>query len=78
MTRLMNVFTSIALATALTPIAANAAIKTPLDHVRIEVRKATSGPLPEVQHIADVAEIRGKTIVQSGPTNQLYPESTGG
>jgi hypothetical protein len=75
---LRNSLTAMALATVLTPLAANATTMTPLDHVRIEARKAVSGPLPEVQRIADVAAMQGQTNVLSGPTNQLYPESTGG
>ena len=53
MTRFMNIIlASAALATALTPIAANATTMTPLNHVQIEAHKAISGPLPEVQHVA--------------------------
>lgn len=84
MTRFMNILASVALATALAPIAANATTLTPLDYVRIATHQAMSGPLPEVQHIAtnsDAASahgLAGQTVVQSGPVNQQYPESVGG
>ena len=80
MTRFMNiVLASAALATALTPIAANATIMTPLHHVQIEAHRAISGPLPEVQHVATHSDAaKGQTIVQSGPANQMYPDPLGG
>jgi hypothetical protein len=87
MTRFMNIIlASAALATALTPIAANATIMTPLQHVQIEAHKAVSGPLPEVQTgpanqmYPDSLTYRPveQTIVQSGTVNQMYPDSIGG
>jgi hypothetical protein len=70
---------SAALATALTPLAANATIMTPLDHVQIEAHKAIHGPLPDVQHVATHSDAaKGQTIVQSGPADQMYPDSLGG
>jgi hypothetical protein len=74
MIRFMNRFAVLALATSLTPIAAGAATMTPLSYVQSEVHKAISGPVPEVQRIADIAA----PIVRSGANNQLYPESVGG
>ena len=85
MTRFMNIIlASAALATALAPIAANATTRTPLNQVQIAAHKAVTGPLPEVQNVAanfDTAAAQGligQTIVQSGPTNQMYPASFGG
>jgi hypothetical protein len=83
MMRFRSILASLALATALTPIAANAATMTSLDYVRVAAHQAISGPLPEVQHVAacDVAAApRGthRSAVVSGWTNQLYPESLGG
>jgi hypothetical protein len=85
MTRFMNIIlASAALATALAPIAANATTMTPLNQVQIAVHKAVTGPLPEVQHVAANYEaaaaqgLIGQTIVQSGPTNQMYPDPLGG
>jgi hypothetical protein len=85
MTRFMNIIlASAALATALAPIAANATTMAPLNHVQIAAHKAITGPLLEVQHVAanfDAAAAQGlidQTIVQSGPTNQMYPDSLGG
>jgi hypothetical protein len=52
MTRFMNILASVALATALTPIAANAATMTSLDYVHIAAHKAISAPLLEVQHVS--------------------------
>lgn len=81
MTRFKNILASVALAGALTPIAANATTMTPLDYVRIAAHKAMSGPLPEIQNIAvdaNTATVHDQTIVQSGPTNQMYPDSVGG
>jgi hypothetical protein len=57
---------------------------TPLDYVRMAAHKAMSGPLPEIQPIAvdanaaTVHKVTDQIIVQSGPTNQMYPESVGG
>lgn len=78
MPRFMNILAAVALAAALTPVAANATSMTPLDYVRIAAHHAVSGPLPEVQRIAAVQGMTGQTVVQSGPANQLYPDSVGG
>ena len=84
MTGFMNILASVALATALTPIAANATTLSPLDHVHIAAHKALSGPMPEVQYIAPDSKATtaqrtaDQTVVQSGPANQLYPDSVGG
>lgn len=82
MTRFMNILASVALATALTPIAANAMTMTPLGHVQVDAYRVLSGPLPEVQNIAaNAATAQGlmdQTIVQSGATAQLYPDAVGG
>jgi hypothetical protein len=51
---------------------------TPLHQVQVVVHHALSGPMPEVQHVADVAAMHGQVIVQSGATNQRYPDSFGG
>jgi hypothetical protein len=72
MIRFMKMVASVALTTALTPIAANATVAT------------VSTSLPNVHTVAAQCDagashgLRGKTIVQSGRMNQLYPESTGG
>lgn len=78
MTRLTNILTSVALATALTPVVANATTMIPMGRVQIEAHKAVSGPLPEALRIADTAATYGQATVQSGATNQLYPDSSGG
>ena len=75
MTRFTNILAAVALATALLPIAANATTTTPLHQVQIVAHKALSGPMPEVQR---VAAMHGQVIVQSGATNQRYPDSFGG
>jgi hypothetical protein len=72
MTRFTNILAAVALATAFLPIAANATTMTPL---QIVAHKALSGPMPEVQR---VAAMHGQVIVQSGATNQRYPDSVGG
>ena len=48
---------------------------TPLHQVQIVAHKALSGPMPEVQR---AAATQGQVIVQSGATNQRYPDSLGG
>jgi hypothetical protein len=81
MTRFTKILAAAAvLMTGLAPIAANAAIATPLDHVQIEAHKAMSGPLPEVQHVsADATQkLAGQTIVRSGAVAQRYTASVGG
>ena len=82
MTRFMNILTSVALAAALTPVAANAAIMTPLNRVQIEAHKAISGPVPVVQSIDyDASQAQApqdQTVVHSGTNAQMYPESVGG
>jgi hypothetical protein len=76
MTRFKNILAAAALAAALTPIAANATTMTPLDYVRVAAHKAMSGPLPEIQNIA--VDAHDQILVQSGATNQMYPDSVGG
>jgi hypothetical protein len=84
MTRFWNVFASIALATALAPVAANATIMAPLNHIQIEARKAVSGPLPPLQRIADTFDAaqaqtsQNQTIVHSDTNAQMFPDSVGG
>jgi hypothetical protein len=83
MTRFMNLLASVALATALTPIAANATTLTSLDYARSVAHMYISGPLPEVQHVvacnAAPAQTTNDAIVTSGGwRNQRYPESFGG
>ncbi len=78
MTRFTNILAAVALATALLPIAANATVMTPLHQVQIVAHQALSGPMPEVQRVADAAAMQGQVIVQSGTTNQRYPDSLGG
>jgi hypothetical protein len=82
MTRFMNILTSVALAVSLTPVAANAAIMTPLTRVQIEAHKVVSGPVPVVQRInfdaLQAQAPRDQTIVHSGTNAQMYPESVGG
>jgi hypothetical protein len=82
MTRFMNVLTAVALAAALTPVAANAGIMTPLNRVQIEAHKAVSGPLPVVQRINyDASQAQApqhQTIVHSGTNAQRFPVSDGG
>jgi hypothetical protein len=82
MTRFMNILTSVALAAALTPIAANATTMTPLNRVQIEAHKAVSGPLPIVQRINyDALQAQApqdQTIVHSGTNAQMFPDSVGG
>jgi hypothetical protein len=83
MTRFMNVLASFALATALTPIAANATTMPSWD-VGIAAHEAISAPLPEVQHVvacnAAVARQTANNVVvtSGGWRNQRYPESFGG
>jgi hypothetical protein len=48
---------------------------TPLHQAQIVAHKTLSGPMPEVQ---PVTAMHGQVIVQSGATNQLYPDSFGG
>jgi hypothetical protein len=78
----MNIFTSVALAAALTPVAANATIMPPLNRVQIETHKAISGPLPIVQRINfDTSQTQApqdQTIVHSGTNAQRFPDSVGG
>ena len=75
MTRFTNILAAVALATALLPIAANATTMAPLHLAQIVAHKTLSGPMPEVQR---VAAMRGQVIVQSGATNQRYPDVFGG
>ncbi len=68
MARFMNILASVALTTALTPIAANAATRTPLDDVHATAQQIS------LKHVDYQV-----TVVQSGVTsNQRYPDSTGG
>ena len=69
---------AVALTMALAPFAAQAQAATPLTYVHVAAHKAVSGPLPEAQHVADVAAAQGQVIVQSGATAQRYPVSHGG
>ena len=82
MTRFMNILTSVALAAALAPVAANAAIMTPLNRVQIEAHKAVSGPVPVVQRIDYYASQahapQDQTIVHSGGYAPMFPVSDGG
>jgi hypothetical protein len=82
MIRFTNLLTSVALAAALTPVAANATIMTPLNRVQIEAHKAISGPLPVVQRINfDASQAQApqdQTIVHSGTNAQMFPDSVGG
>jgi hypothetical protein len=82
MTHFTNILTSLALAAALTPVAANAAIMTPLNRVQIEAHRAVSVPLPVVQRInfdASQAQVpQDQTIVHSGTNAQMFPDSVGG
>jgi hypothetical protein len=82
MIHFMNILTSVALAAALTPVAANAAIMAPLNNVQIEAHKAASGPLPVVQRInfdtSQAQAPQGQTIVHSGTNAQMFPDSVGG
>jgi hypothetical protein len=82
MTRFTNILTSVALAAALTPVAANATITTPLNRVQIEARQAVYGPLPAVQRInLDASQAQApqdQTIVHSGTNAQMFPDSVGG
>jgi hypothetical protein len=77
-----NILTSVALAAALTPVAANATIMTPLNLVQIEAHKAVSGSLPVVRRINfDVSQAQApqdQTIVHSGLNAQMLPDSVGG
>lgn len=75
MTRFMSILASVALATTLTPIAANATTKTSLDYARTAAYEAISGPLPEVQHVvtchaATAQRATNQTVVTSGWGNQ--------
>ncbi len=78
MTRFTNILAAVALATALMPIAANASTMTLLHQVQFVAPQALSGPMPEAQRVADAAAMQGQVIVQSGATNQRYPDSLGG
>jgi hypothetical protein len=82
MTRLMNVLASVALATALTPIAANAKTLASPGNVQTAPHQVNSDPLPVVQHVPACNPAADpqtdQTVVTSGWGNQLYPESTGG
>ncbi len=80
MIRFTKMLAAAALMSGLAPIAANAAIATPLDHLQVAAHKAMSGPLPEVQHVSAYAahKLAGQTIVRSGAVAQRYPESVGG
>ncbi len=72
MTRFMNILASVALATALMPIAANATTVTLSSHLtRIHTVAA------QCEAVAPHG-LRGQTSVQSGWMNQLYPDSVGG
>ena len=78
----MNILTSVALAAAFTPVAANAAIMTALNPVQIEAHKAVSESLPVVQRINfDASQAHApldQTIVHSGTNAQRFPVSDGG
>ena len=68
MARYMNILASVALTTALTPVAANAATRPPLDDVHVATQQVS------LRHVDYQV-----TVVQSGVTsNQRYPDSTGG
>jgi hypothetical protein len=84
MTRFMNVLASVALITALAPIAANATTSTSLGDARPAAHTEIFGSLPDVQHVVacNVAPDRqttNDTVVTSGGwRNQRWPESFGG
>jgi hypothetical protein len=84
MTRFMNVLASVALVTALTPIAANATTLTSLDHARTAAHTGISSPPPDVQDVAacNVDSARQTTndavVTSGGWSNQRWPESFGG
>lgn len=76
MTRSVKIFAAASLVMALIPAAANA--------TAIEVHAASWRPLPVVRYLgaspglARAERPAGQTIVQSGATPQMYPESFGG
>jgi hypothetical protein len=74
MTRFTNILAAVALATAFLPIAANATTMAPLHQVQIVAHQTLSGPLPEVQRVADVAPMQGQ-VLQSGATDQVFGEN---
>ena len=83
MTRIINILASVALAASLTPVAADATT-TSLNHIQIMANKAVSQPLPIVQYVADNCDASqaqtplDQTIVYSGATAQMFPDSIGG
>jgi hypothetical protein len=70
MTHFLNIITSVALATALMPIAANATTMPPQNHMEIQHAAANAG--------AATQRATDQTVVQSGSTDQRYSESVGG
>jgi hypothetical protein len=84
MARFMTILASVVLTAALTPLAANAMTATPLNPMQIQVHKAISSSLPNVQLVAAHSDAAatggqtGQTIVRSGLDHQKYPESVGG
>jgi hypothetical protein len=84
MTRFMNVLAAVALATALTPIAANATTLTSSDYQNTTAQNASSNAVPDVQHVvachaATAQQSTNDPIVTAGGWgNQRYPESFGG
>jgi hypothetical protein len=73
MIRFKSILASLALATALMPIAANATTMSSVDYVRIAAHNAVAAC-----DAAATPRLAPQQAVVSGWMNQLYPDSVGG
>ena len=78
MTRFLNIIASVALATALMPIAANATTMPPQNHMEIQAQPVSEVQLAAANAGAATQSATDQTVVQSGSTDQRYSESVGG
>jgi hypothetical protein len=77
MTRFIRIFASVALAAAWTPLAVNAMTATPLNQVQTQAHKSGPSILSKVQ-FNQSQSYSDPPFVQSGASNQKYPDSSGG
>ena len=78
MTRFLNIIASVALATALMPISANATTMPPQNHMEIQAQPVSKVQLAAANAGAATQSVTDQTVVQSGSTDQRYSESVGG
>jgi hypothetical protein len=79
MTRFIRILASVALTAAWTPLAAHAMTATLLNQMQTQAHKTVSSVLPKAPFVvAQVQSYADPPFVQTGSSNQKYPDSVGG